>query len=60
MHQGAIVTDPLRGRQHFSPSHRHTPDAHALAADGVRMLACAGETTFAFTDLIAHEQRLAG
>jgi len=59
MHQGATVIDPVTGRQHYSPSHRHTPGAHALAADGVKMLACAGETYFEFSDLVGHETRLA-
>jgi len=60
MHEGALVTDPLTGMQRYAPSHRHTPGAHELAADGVRMLACAGETYFEFADLIADETRLAG
>lgn len=51
MHKGAVVIDPLNGRQHYFPEARHTPAAHDLALSGVRMLACAGDSYFEFGDL---------
>jgi hypothetical protein len=51
MHRGATAVDPTRGARLPAPEHRHTPGAHALASDGVRMLACAGRTYFEFDDV---------
>jgi hypothetical protein len=51
MHQGATAIDPRTGSQRYFGGHRHTPGAHELAARGVRMLACAGDTYFEFTDV---------
>ncbi|MDQ3675382.1 MAG: hypothetical protein M3401_01050 [Actinomycetota bacterium] len=51
MHRGATAIDPLTGARMPAPEHRHTPGAHALAADGVTMLACAGPTYFEFDDV---------
>jgi hypothetical protein len=51
MHKGATAVDPTSGTRMAAPEHRHTPGAHALAAEGVTMLACAGLTYFEFDDL---------
>ena len=59
MHQGAIAVDPRTGTRRHRPSHRHTPGAHELAARGVRMLACAGDTYFVFSDIEIHGSQLA-
>jgi hypothetical protein len=59
MHQGATAVDPRTGRRRYLRSHRHSPGAHALAAAGVPMLACAGDTYFEFADVGAHDEQLA-
>jgi hypothetical protein len=51
MHRGATAIHSVTGARVPAPEHRHTPGAHRLAADGVQMLACAGETRFEFDDL---------
>jgi hypothetical protein len=51
MHRGATAVDPTSGARRPAPEHRHTPGAHALAVEGVAMLACAGRTYFEFDDL---------
>jgi hypothetical protein len=51
MHRGATAVDPLTGNRRPAREHRHTPGAHRLAADGVKMLACAGHTYFEFDDV---------
>jgi len=51
MHRGATVSNPQTGAAARAPDHLHTPGAHTLAADGVRMLAIAGWNEFKFDDL---------
>jgi hypothetical protein len=52
MHKGATIRNPFTGDEARSASHLHTPGAHALAANGVRMLAAAGATEFVFDDCV--------
>jgi len=59
MHQGATAVDPRTGSQRYFSSHRHTPGAHELAAGGVPMLACAGDTYFRFADVDVRDEQVA-
>jgi hypothetical protein len=49
----------LTGRRRHFPSHRHPPGVHELASRGMRMLACAGDTSFEFGDVEVHDEQLA-
>ena len=55
MHRGATVVNPDTGDTAPAPHHLHTPGAHALASDGLKMLALAGSNQFAFDDLSRDE-----
>jgi hypothetical protein len=55
----AIPPSVGTGSQRYFASHRHTPGAHELACGGVRMLACAGDTSFEFADVEVHDEQLA-
>ena len=51
MHRGARVRGVNTGIVEPQPSHRHTPGAHALAEQGVTMLALAGGNEYVFDDV---------
>ena len=52
MHRGAHVHGVNTGAVAPRPSHRHTPGAHALAEQGVTMLALAGGNEYVFDDVL--------
>lgn len=50
MHKGAVVRSPNSASAEPVPSHLHTPGAHSLAEQGIKMLAAAGWNQFEFDD----------
>ena len=50
MHRGATARDPASGTSSPDPAHLHMRGAHALAEQGVAMLAIAGSTRFDFDE----------
>lgn len=60
MHKGAVVRSPNSASAERVPSHLHTPGAHALAEQGIKMLAAAGWNQFEFDDCSADGQAQAG
>jgi hypothetical protein len=52
MHKGATIRNPFTGDEERSASHLYTQGAHALAANGVRMLAAAGAIEYLFDDCV--------
>ncbi len=53
MHEGAIARNPRSGAENRLPKHLHTAGAHALAEQGVAMLAGGGWVEYEFDDLAA-------
>ena len=51
LHRGAWVVDAQHRARTYVDDHLHTEGAHALACDGVRMLAATGSAIFEFADL---------
>lgn len=51
MHRGAVVRNPMSGAEDRLPKHLHTQGAHALAAQGVPMLAGGGWAEYVFDDV---------
>lgn len=51
MHVGATVKNPMSQASNRAPRHLHTRGAHALAEQGVTMLAAAGWNEFVFDDI---------
>jgi hypothetical protein len=51
MHKGAVVRNPHTAASEHGREHLHTVGAHALAREGVKMLAIAGWNEFEFDDL---------
>lgn len=51
MHKGAVVRNPISGAESRLPNHLHTQGAHALAAQGLPMLAGGGWVEYVFDDV---------